>query len=350
MSERQLGLALRERDAAFFRKNIQNLDATSNLPEPRLFKDSQARLVENAILMRASLSSLKPEKRQRLAMFLAMRCYLVIVAASDEASAFRIFSVMNSRGLDLSAADILKSELIGKLPQERQDEYTEKWEDIEVELGREKFAELIGHIRMIHRKQKMQGTLIAEFREHVKTREKPDHFIDNEIEPYAEAFQEILDQRFESYKNANEINDLLTHLSRLDNFDWQPPAIEVIARKRNDPDYILRFLRDLDRLAYGMFLMRADTTDRIRRYGKVLGAQQAGEDVFAEDSPLQLSADEKKAIKATLNGDIYTVTRIRLPLLLRLDACLSKLGASPLHAFFRLNMCCRRTQLRAASG
>jgi hypothetical protein len=57
-------------------------------------------------------------------------------------------------------------------------------------------------------------------------------------------------------------------LSRLDNFDWQPPAIEVIARRRADPDFILRLLADLERLAYGLFLMRSDPSDRIRRYGK----------------------------------------------------------------------------------
>lgn len=87
-------------------------------------------------------------------MYIAQRCYLVIVAASDQDSAFRIFAVMNSRGLDLSPADVLKAEIIGALSSDKQEAYTQKWEDIEDELGRSRFAELFGHIRMIHRKQK----------------------------------------------------------------------------------------------------------------------------------------------------------------------------------------------------
>jgi len=69
--------------------------------------------------------------------------------------------------------------------------------------------------------------------------------------------------------------------------------------------------------------MRSDPSDRIRRYGKLLGSIQAGEDLFFEASPLQLDDAENKAVRKNLDGDIYTITRIRLPLLLRLDELLS---------------------------
>ncbi|ADH89956.1 protein of unknown function DUF262 [Ancylobacter novellus DSM 506] len=316
-------LTPRDRDAEFFRANIQAEAGTNALPDVRQFRDARARMIENATFLRGRLKDSSEESLRRLTMYIAQRCYLVIVAASDQESAFRIFSVLNSRGLDLSPADILKAEIIGALPVGKQDAYTAQWEDIEDELGRSRFAELFGHIRMIHRKQKMQGTLIAEFREFVPTRKDPAKFIENELSPYADAYEEITDRAFESYKHADEINRQLTHLSRLDNFDWQPPAIEVIAKRRSDPDFILRFLSDLERLAYGLFLMRSDPSDRIRRYGRLLGWIQTGDDLFSDASPLQLDDAEKKAVRRSLDGDIYTVTRIRLPLLLRLDELLS---------------------------
>ena len=316
-------LTLRERDAQFFRDTIQSKGKTAQLPKLEALKDTRARIVENAQFLRSKLEGWTPEARQRLTMYLTQRCYLVVVAASDQESAFRIFSVLNSRGLDLSPADVLKAEIIGALSAEKQDAYTLRGEDMEDRLGRARFAELFGHIRMIHRKQKMQGTLIAEFREFVPTRTDPAKFIDTELSPYAVAYEEINDRTFESFKHADEINRQLTHLSRLDNFDWQPPAIEVIARRRDEPDFILRFLSDLERLAYGLFLMRSDPSDRIRRYGKLLGEIQSGDDLFADGSQLQLSDAEKKIVRKSLDGDIYTVTRIRLPLLLRLDELLS---------------------------
>lgn len=316
-------LSPRERDAEFFRSTIQTLSQTQNLPDPRQFSDARARMVENAAFFREKLKDVSDERRRRLTMYIAQRCYLVIVAASDQESAFRIFSVLNSRGLDLSPADILKAEIIGALAVDKQDNFTNIWEDIEDELGRSRFAELFGHVRMIHRKQKMQGTLIAEFREFVPARKDPANFISKELSPYADAYEEITDKSFVSFKHADEINRQLAHLSRLDNFDWQPPAIEVIARRRENPEFILRFLSDLERLAYGLFLLRSDPSDRIRRYGKLLGTIQAGDDLFAGESPLQLSAGEKTFVREALGSDIYTVTRIRLPLLLRLDELLS---------------------------
>lgn len=316
-------LTPRERDADFFRTTIQAEAATVSLPDPRQFRDARARMVENAGFLRDRLKDFAEDRCRRLTMYIAQRCYLVVVAASDQEAAFRIFSVLNSRGLDLSPADVLKAEIIGALPADKQDTYTARWEDIEDELGRERFAELFGHIRMIHRKQKMQGTLISEFREFVPTRENSAKFIDDELSPYADAYEEITDKAFESFKHADAINRHLVHLSRLDNFDWQPAAIEVVARRRNDPDFLLRFLSDLERLAYGLFLTRADPSERIRRYGKLLAAIQLGEDMFLDKSPLQLEDAEKKGVRQTLAGDIYTVTRIRLPLLLRLDELLS---------------------------
>ncbi len=316
-------LTPRERDADFFQIHIQAEGGTSSLPDGRLLKDARARMIENAAFFRERLKDLSDDYRRRLTMYIAQRCYLVIVAASDQDSAFRIFAVMNSRGLDLSPADVLKAEIIGALSSDKQEAYTQKWEDIEDELGRSRFAELFGHIRMIHRKQKMQGTLITEFREFVSTRSDPAKFIDDELSPYADAYEEITDCAFTSYKHADEINRQLTHLLRLDNFDWQPPAVEVIARKRQEPDFILRFLSDLERLAYALFMMRSDASERIRRYGRLLGAIQSNEDLYIETSPLQLTDHEKREVCRALQGDIYTVTRIRLPLLLRLDELLS---------------------------
>jgi hypothetical protein len=42
---------------------------------------------------------------------------------------------------------------------------------------------------------------------------------------------------------------------------------------------------------------------------------------------LQLSASEKKSVSETLDGDIYSITRIRLSLLLRLDEVLADKSA-----------------------
>jgi hypothetical protein len=122
---------------------------------------------ENALLFLDHLRELSEGQRQRLAKFTVNRCYLVIVSTPDLDSAYRIFSVLNDRGLDLSHTDILKAEVIGKIPETQQEAYTKKWEDTEDALGREAFKDLFAHIRMIYRKAKLRGTVLKEFRQYV---------------------------------------------------------------------------------------------------------------------------------------------------------------------------------------
>lgn len=69
------------------------------------------------------------------------------------------------------------------------------------------------------------------------------------------------------------------------------------------------------------------TNARLRRYGAALDAFQQGVDLHATGSPLQLTSDDKAAVRHALAGDIYTETRIRLPLLLHLDSMLAAGGA-----------------------
>jgi hypothetical protein len=321
-------LSPRERDITFFRDNIQVDNATGELPEVEGLPDARRHFIENAKFFRDKLAAVEPAVRQRIIMFLVQRCYLVIVAASDRESAFRIFSVLNTRGLDLSPADVLKADVIGAIPVAEQETYTETWEDLEDELGRARFAELFGHIRMIHRKQKMRANLVSEFREFVPALQNPRDFINGELEPYADAYKEILDRRFESHTLSDAVNRILTHLSRLDNFDWQPPAISFIAGNHQNPTEVLRFVTDLERLAYALFLARETPTDRIARYGRVLEAMEAGGDLFAAGSPLQLADDEKRLGRDVLNGDIYPITRILQPILLRLDEAMGAGGAT----------------------
>ena len=107
-----------------------------------------------------------------------------------------------------------------------------------------------------------------------------------------------------------------------------PPAIAFFEKHRNDRDKLVRFTIDLERLAYGLFILRANINQRINRYSNVLRAIENNEDIHAQEAPLQLTEDEKLSILDALNSPIYLQTRVRMPLLLRLDSLLSDGGVS----------------------
>lgn len=59
---------------------------------------------------------------------------LTMITCSNDESAIRIFNVLNNRGMPLSPTDILKSELMGKLSDDKRDGFKSKWEIIERDL------------------------------------------------------------------------------------------------------------------------------------------------------------------------------------------------------------------------
>src|SRR6266571_2264821 len=128
-------LTLRERDAQFFQRYIQNEKGIEKLKElnPATLSDSQKNIYENTHSFFQYLQKLSDIQRLALAQFVVNRCFLVVVSTPDLDSAYRIFSILNDRGLDLSHSDILKSEIIGRVPEIEQDAYNKEWEDAEEE-------------------------------------------------------------------------------------------------------------------------------------------------------------------------------------------------------------------------
>ena len=291
--------------------------------------DSQHLILRNVNELWKELTARDDDTRKDLGEFVIQQCYLVVVTATDRDSAYRIFSVMNDRGLDLSPTDILKAETIGRLREDEQDDYGRKWEEIEEDLGRESFRDLFAHIRMINLKTKLRSTLQADFQQKILPNTEAAAFVDEMLEPYANVYQMVAKAAYKSNRGAAEINGYLRHLGRLDNFDWLPPAMEFFRRREGDQEQILKFTKDLERLAYGLFISRANINQRINRYADVLRAIQRDEDLFDEGAAMDLNHEEKDEILEKLNGPIYSPwSRVVRPLLLRLNSALVEPGAT----------------------
>ncbi|HET7562819.1 MAG TPA: DUF4357 domain-containing protein [Rhodanobacteraceae bacterium] len=322
-------LALRERDNAFFREYVQDEGGIAKLVRlDGKLSDSQHNLRENAKLLLAGMIALPDAERLRLAQFIATRCYLVMVCTPDLESAYRIFDVLNSRGLNLAATDILKAKIIGQIAEDRRDAYTRKWEDVESELGREEFGNLFSHIRMIYRKAKPKGTLLKEFEEHVHYA-APAAFVDDILLPLAAAYSEIVDASYTSQAGAEVVNECLKWLNRVEFKDWLPPALAFLAAHRNQSEQVRGFFAALERLVYAMLIARWGVNERIERCSKLTTAIQSRADLTAQDSPLLLADYEKKAVYDALDGPLYAThsARALATILLRLDAWLSSGGA-----------------------
>ena len=329
-------LTLRERDKAFFLKYVQELrfDDLFALDDKGLDNESRLNIKKNSQLFKDRVTkSLKdnPDKVKQFVAFLLQRCFLVAVSTPSQQSAFRVFSVMNSRGLDLQPTDIIKADIIGKLKTDKErDAYNERWEDMEVELGRGGFNDLFSYVRMIYAKEKAKRSLLEEFRAYVIAAvPKPDKLIGEVLEPYASALAIVKQSSYQAVSHAEEVNTYLKWLNRIDNSDWIPAAIRFLAGKKDDPQYVAWFFQRLERLAAYMHVCALNINERIERYNKVIAALEGAHSFASPVTAIELTGDEQQIMTVALNGNIYELTpRRRNYLILRLDAFLSDGAAS----------------------
>lgn len=333
--EAQPRLFLKEKDQPFFHKYIQNiqLDALGQLDPAVLDTEAKLHIQKNCAVLRKSFAEMfsNDDDRLRFTQFLLTRCYLVVVSTPSQESAFRIFTVMNSRGLDLLPTDIIKSTVIGSLPKEKQQGYTEKWEGLEELTGRDGFNEVFTHTRTIFVKERQKKTLREEFEEYVLKTVSPEQLIDDYLVPYTNAYVQLKNCEFTATHHADEVNGLLFWLNKTNNSDWMPPAIKFLAEHPNDSEYVLWFIRKLERLASYLLVTAQDVNHRVDRYKWLLVEMESRPDSTLADPlrNIELTDWEKEQFQQTLDGEIYTMTAQRRNYIIqRLDSFMSDGGAS----------------------
>ncbi len=326
---------LRDWDQTFFNKYIQNVRIEDLLKIDSVSLDTEAKrhIKENCEALRTKFNDtfMKDESELlKFSSFLLNRCYIVVVSTPSQDSAFRVFSVMNSRGLNLLPTDIIKSETIGKLPNDLQQKYTEKWENLENIVGRDGFNEVFTHTRTIFAMEKAKKSLLDEFKTYVIPETTPISLIDDFLEPFTYAYMKLKNCEYTSSKNAEEINDLLYWLNKNNNYDWMPPAIQFMTMFPDDSDYLLWFIIKLDRLASYLQVTAQDANSRMYRYKFIIVEMNDRRDSSLENPlrNIELTEWEKQEFIKALNGEIYTMPSARRNYIIqRLDSFISDGGA-----------------------
>lgn len=331
-------LFLRDKEQAFFKQYIQDIKVEEllslNLDDKTIF-DTEAKKhirINCEVFRNKLLQHFIPESKEFECFvgFVLTRCYLISVMTPSQTSAFRVFSVMNSRGLDLLPIDIFKADIIGEIPVNLQNAYTQKWEDMENDLTRQGFNELFVHIRMIYAKEKLREELVSNFKKTVKSKiVKSEDFIDKVLTPYCKDYNTIRKCDYSATPDTStkrkSINDTLGWLNKGFNYDWIPATLRFMLDHSDDTDYLLWFLKKMERLAVCLMVTGQDVNKRVNRYCQILNEMDERQhNLTSPLTTVELTNEEKVAFKEVLEGDIYHMTsRYRNYIIQRLDSFVS---------------------------
>ena len=128
---------------------------------------SVSNMAKGIATLRAFLSSPDAMPATAFLKFLLNKVLLIYVSTENLEDAFRLFTILNNRGVPLRNSDILKSINLGVLANDKDRKaYAQMWEDAEGELG-DDFERFLAYLRTILVKEKARLTLLQEFEDKI---------------------------------------------------------------------------------------------------------------------------------------------------------------------------------------
>ena len=272
---------VRGKEAEFFKKYVLTdggTDLINEIDEKEISEAKQNML--NAIRTFKEVfvdenGEVLESKLDEFTKYFLQKVVVVVITTDSFTSAFRLFNVINARGLPLTNADLLKSENLRVISEDKRNIYTDMWENIEQELGKDKLEQIIGFMRTMKQNRKATATVYEEFSKKIFVSE-PDYIGVN----FVEHLKEIKDL-YNKYINEGNIE-----LSSKDNpiyyqnlvrimrdfipyDEWMVALIKFIEKFKNDED-ILEFLKVLEKRIVIDWVNGNSFADRLARVYKIL--------------------------------------------------------------------------------
>lgn len=202
--------------------------------------------------------------------------YLVYIRTTSFNSAYRLFNVLNTRGLPLNTSDLLKSENIGEIKDEStRSRYANLWREIEDDLGREELENVIAFIRTIQVKEKAKLSIYEEYCKNIfdkKLLEKGEKFIDY-VKDVADIYAEKILKGEIYLKKASEKNEYKIITTLLRNFvpfsDWIPPLIAFYRKFKVDDD-LFNFILKMEKKVIIEWVTGFSSTERVTSLNKII--------------------------------------------------------------------------------
>jgi len=251
--------------------------------------------------------------------YLRSNVLLIYVCADELEDAFRLFTVMNSRGVKLRNSDIIKAENLGSiLDNNKRLEWAKKWEETESYFA-EDFDAFLSHLRTILVKQKAAVSLLKEFEDNIynptsydrtnKTKTKLPPLLNKGedtfkfVDKYKKHYEQLFDNENYDLTRSFELNNYLHLMKKGFEADyWVAPLLRFYDKFKTNK--LIDFVKALDNKFANDWLIGFTPTTRIENVNAIIQAiddAKTSVDVIQSDTLSVNKAD----LANVLEGNIY---------------------------------------------
>ncbi|MGQ0456096.1 MAG: DUF262 domain-containing protein [Hyphomicrobium sp.] len=293
-------LQLTNSDRRFFETSVLQPGSTSIDSEPESLSQSEVALLGARNALRRLAGDLSPSARANLFSYVADQCHVVVILSNDIDRAYRLFVVLNERGRRLQRNEILKADVLSRLPASQVEQAAQLWDQASANLGAD-FEAFFAHIRTIYGFSRPQ--IVSGVRAVMQSAGGAEAFLKTVFLPLSDSYAQI--RRGGDGALPPEIARRLFYLNRLADGDWAPAAMLALKSWRDEPDRALMLISEIDRFAHLMRLLCAGGGKRVRRFADLVAALRSGEALSPAHPGFQLTREETRSIGFHLK-DIHT--------------------------------------------
>lgn len=310
-------------------------------------KDVSIKNMANAIV---NIKNFFEEKNNIDTVFPYLLQYVLMIYVYSEQleDAFRLFTILNDRGVKLRNSDILKAQNLQHVPDAERIKYGIKWEELESELG-DDFDRFLSFIRTIVVKEKARLNLLQEFEDKIynpKEKDKSTGIIKpallkkgketfDLIEKYYKHYDQLFENDNHNFTNGFEFNNLLVVMkTTLPSTDWIPPLLSYFNKFNSNQIY--DFLLLLDKKFSGDWVGQLTPTERIENMNSILKgieAHRTPDELFKTN----LFDFDKADFLKNIEGKVYG-RQFAKSILLKLDFLLNDNKTTKWSAFSQITI------------
>lgn len=250
---------------------------------------------------------------KKYANYLLQSVYVVFVNTDSFESAYRLFNVLNARGLSLSNGDLLKNQLFGlsnsELEQNKIEVYWNQLEDI---ITIKHLDTFLSHYRTALKANKAQKDLYQEYVDYLK---------ENQIT--AEDFCKSLVNSAKNYKKLktlefsdNRTKKYVQSLFNVSYDEWIPPVLAYMNNPIENMSFD-GFIGLIEKITYQNWVRRLGRTKRNTVYYNVINKLKGGTSQ-EEITDLIYNHTNNEEFFSLLNSNVYGMSYAKA-VLLRID-------------------------------
>ena len=301
----------------FVEKNIKDDNKLNNIEmlqnELKKTKDLSVKNMINAIFeIQDYFSREDTISVENFFKYLNNKVLMIYVSSSSLEDAFKLFTVMNDRGVKLRNSDILKAMNLKEVLESEREKYAKEWEEIE-NYFEEDFDVFLSHLRAILVKEKARKNLLDEFEENIyfskgtKKGTSPLLTKGKDTFEFIKTYQKNYDYLFNHDHSNNgqdyRFDNLISIMkSALPADLWIAPLLKFYDKFQDKK--LLEFLEKLDNKFSHDWIIGLTPTSRIENINNIIKKidELNDVDILLKDNIFDIKCDD---FINTVNGIIY---------------------------------------------